>query len=83
MRPILRPVAGPPPCIFETEWHVGEAELDRIDGDECEVDPDEKTMLRELAGDLLAFYRAPRTPRTCSSPGPARPSSGWRPTTRG
>jgi hypothetical protein len=31
--------------------------IDLIDGEECEVDPDEKPMLRELAGDLLAFCR--------------------------
>jgi hypothetical protein len=43
----------------------GEAQLDRIaarwidliDGEECEVDQDEKPMPRELAGELLAFCR--------------------------
>jgi hypothetical protein len=32
--------------------------IDLIDCEECEVDPDEKPMLRELAGDLVAFCRA-------------------------
>lgn len=31
--------------------------IDLIGCEECEVDPDEKPMLRELAGDLLAFCR--------------------------
>jgi hypothetical protein len=31
--------------------------IDLIDCQECEVDPDEKPMLRELAGDLVDFCR--------------------------
>ena len=31
--------------------------IDLIDCEECDVDPDEKPMLRELAGDLVAFCR--------------------------
>ncbi len=31
--------------------------IDLIDCEECSVDPDEKPMLRELAGDLLDFCR--------------------------
>jgi hypothetical protein len=31
--------------------------IDLIDGEECDVDPEEKPMLRELAGDLVAFCR--------------------------
>jgi hypothetical protein len=34
--------------------------IDLIDFEECEVDPDEKPMLRELAGDLLTFCRRAR-----------------------
>ena len=29
--------------------------IDLIDCEECDVDPEEKPMLRELAGDLVAF----------------------------
>ena len=31
--------------------------IDLIDCEECDVDPEEKPMLRELAGDLVAFCR--------------------------
>jgi hypothetical protein len=31
--------------------------IDLIDCEECSVDPDEKPMLRELAGDLVSFCR--------------------------
>ncbi len=31
--------------------------IDLIEGEECDVDPEEKPMLRELAGDLVAFCR--------------------------
>jgi hypothetical protein len=31
--------------------------IDLIDCEECSVDPDEKPMLRELAGDLVDFCR--------------------------
>ena len=31
--------------------------IDLIDSEECDVDPDEKPMLRELAGDLVDFCR--------------------------
>ena len=34
--------------------------IDLIDFEECEVDPHEKPMLRELAGDLLTFCRRAR-----------------------
>ncbi len=31
--------------------------IDLIDCEECDIDPEEKPMLRELAGDLVAFCR--------------------------
>jgi len=31
--------------------------IDLIDGEECEVEPDDKPMLRQLAGDLVDFCR--------------------------
>lgn len=31
--------------------------IDLIDCEECDIDPDEKPMLRELAGDLIHFCR--------------------------
>jgi hypothetical protein len=31
--------------------------IDLIDSQECDVDPEEKPMLRELAGDFVTFCR--------------------------
>jgi hypothetical protein len=56
------------PHLIDDVARLPEGQLDRIafrwidliDCEECEVDPDEKPMLRELAGDLLAFCRRAR-----------------------
>ncbi len=37
--------------------HIAARWIDLIDCEECKVDPEEKPMLRELAGDLLSFCR--------------------------
>ncbi len=47
--------------------------IELLDCEGCNVDPEDKPMLRELTGDLSTSVAAPKAPKTGSSPGPSRP----------